>query len=196
MANDSLPLFPLTGIVLPGGLMPLRLFERRYIDMVSRCLKQESGFGICLIESGLEAGVPAKPYAVGCRANIIDFDQGEDGLLHITAQGDQEFRVNTFAADESELLIGDVTYFSQTDEPHSQDILPELATKLGLILDYVEPNINYPERKLDDADWVCYRLLELLPLAPQARFELLRMESNAHRMRGLAALRIELGRSQ
>jgi Lon protease-like protein len=194
MSNDSLPLFPLSGIVLPDGLMPLRLFERRYIDMISQCLKQESGFGVCLLESGLEAGAPAKPYAIGCRAKIIDFDQGKDGLLHITAQGDQEFRLNSYAANESELLIGDVTYFSQTEQPHSEDTLPDLANKLGLILDYVEPNINYPERRLDDADWVCYRLLELLPLAPQTRFELLRMESNAERLQGLAALRIELGR--
>ena len=61
--------------------------------MISSCLKLETVFGVCLIESGLEVGVSAKPYPVGCSVRIIDFDQGDDGLLLITVQGEEEFRL-------------------------------------------------------------------------------------------------------
>ena len=80
----QLPLFPLSSIVMPDGLMPLRLFERRYIDMVKNCFKTDTGFGVCLIKEGNEAGEPSTPYPIGTLATIIDFDQGSDGLLHIT----------------------------------------------------------------------------------------------------------------
>jgi len=81
----QLPLFPLSSVVMPGGLMPLRLFERRYIDMVKDCFRNGTGFGICLLKSGREAGAISEPYPLGTRVSIIDFDQGSDGLLHITA---------------------------------------------------------------------------------------------------------------
>ncbi len=191
---ESLPLFPLSGIVLPGGRLPLRLFERRYIDMITDCLKNSSGFGVCLIESGLEAGKPAKPYPQGCSVSIVDFDQGSDGLLHITVEGQKEFEIEHYAADESELLVAEVSYFEQATQVPLDDSLESLADKLKLILDYVEPNVQYVERNLDDPNWVCYRLLELLPLASQARFELLRLKDNRERLDALSALRIELAR--
>lgn len=174
--------------------MPLRLFERRYIDMLTSCLKNNTGFGVCLIESGLDAGVPAKPYPIGCSVRIVDFDQGEDGLLHISIKGDREFTLETHSTDSSDLLVGEVEFFDQDEPLASSDRIESLADKLGLILDFVEPNIRFEERKLDDPDWVCYRLLELLPLAPQSRFELLNLQQNGARVDALAALRIELAR--
>ena len=80
----QLPLFPLSSIVMPDGLMPLRLFERRYIDMVKNCFKTDTGFGVCLIKEGNEAGEPSTPYPIGTLATIIDFDQGSDGLLPVS----------------------------------------------------------------------------------------------------------------
>lgn len=174
--------------------MPLRLFERRYIDMLTRCLKDGTGFGVCLIQSGLDAGVPVTPYPIGCSVRIVDFDQGSDGLLHITIEGIQEFELLSYAADSSELLVGEVEFFDQDSPLEGSDAIDLLSDKLDLILDFVEPNIRFVERKLDDSDWVCYRLLELLPLAPQSRFELLNLRDNTARMDALAALRIELAR--
>jgi len=190
----ELPLFPLGSIVLPGGLMPLRLFERRYIDMITQCLKDNSGFGVCLIESGLDAGVPAKPYAIGCTVSIVDFDQGDDGLLHISAQGQQEFRLLSHRTNDNDLLLGQVEFFSQNEPLGDSEEVASLAEKLDLILDFVEPNIRFAQRDMDDPDWVCYRLLELLPLSPPARYELLKLEQNADRVKALSALRIQLAR--
>ena len=83
-----LPLFPLSSVVLPDGIMKLRLFERRYIDMVKEPASATgTGFGVCLIKSGNEAGVPSEPYPLGTEVELVDFDQGEDGLLHIVTRG-------------------------------------------------------------------------------------------------------------
>lgn len=188
----ELPLFPLSGIVLPGGLMPLRLFERRYIDMVRNCFRTETGFGVCLIRDGGETGEPAVPYPLGTEVSIVDFDQGADGLLHIVARGEREFRVVDYTPNDMKLLIGEVEPREPTGPTPMEPAFERLAEKLELILRYIEPEIVHAERRLDDADWVCHRLLELLPLAPPAKYELLQMPSNRERLETLASLQIEI----
>ncbi|MGQ7844126.1 LON peptidase substrate-binding domain-containing protein [Granulosicoccus sp. 3-233] len=188
----QLPLFPLSSIVLPDGLMPLRLFERRYIDMIKDCFRNDSGFGVCLIKSGREAGGVAEPYPLGTRVSIVDFDQGSDGLLHITVKGEEEFRLLTYVTADSGLLVGEVEVFAARPPT---PMLPEfelLAKKLDLILSYLETDIHFEQMRLDDADWVSHRLLEVLPLASEAKYELLQMESNHERLNALRALQIEI----
>lgn len=188
----QLPLFPLSSIVLPDGLMPLRLFERRYIDMVKDCFRNESGFGVCLIRRGREAGEVAEPYPLGTEVSIVDFDQGSDGLLHITVKGEAEFNILTYTSTDAGLLIAEV-------EPRpvraATPMRPEyelLAQKLDLILSYLDTDIRFDEKRLDDPDWVSHRLLEVLPLTSEARFELLQMDSNQERLEALNALQIEI----
>lgn len=188
----QLPLFPLSSVVLPGGIMKLRLFERRYIDMVKNCFRTETGFGICLIREGNEAGEPSEPYPLGTQVSIVDFDQGDDGLLHISARGDQEFEILSYVANDSQLLIGDIAYLPERPPTPMKPDYERLAQKLDLILRYVEPEVRYEHKQLDDADWVCHRLLELLPLAPPAKFELLQMRDNDQRLESLSALQIEI----
>ena len=74
------PLFPLNTVLFPGGPLPLRIFESRYIDMISERMKADAPFGVLLIRSGQESG-PAKTYGVGTLARISDWYQGSDGLL-------------------------------------------------------------------------------------------------------------------
>lgn len=188
----QLPLFPLSSIVMPDGLMPLRLFERRYIDMVKDCFKSDSGFGICLIKQGREAGGVSEPYPLGTRVSIIDFDQGADGLLHITAKGEEEFRVLTYASSDSGLLIGEVEPLPPKPVTPMQPEYELLAQKLELILSYLETDTRFDEKYLDDADWVSHRLLEVLPLAGEAKYELLQMSTNRERLEALSALQIEI----
>jgi len=188
----ELPLFPLSSIVLPDGLLPLRLFERRYIDMVKDCFRQDTGFGVCLIKSGREAGGVATPYPRGTRVSIIDFDQGADGLLHITAKGEEEFRLTGYVTSDSGLLVGEVEPIAP-GAPTT--MLPDdelLSQKLELILNYLETDVRFEHQRLDDADWVCHRLLEVLPLATEAKYELLQMDSNRERLDALKALQIEI----
>ncbi len=188
----QLPLFPLSSIVMPGGLMPLRLFEPRYIDMVKNCFKTDTGFGVCLIKEGNEAGEPSVPYPIGTLANIVDFDQGTDGLLHITARGEQEFRVLTYAANDAKLLLAEIELIPERPPTPMDEKVEALALKLELILQYLEPDVRFEKQKLDDPDWICYRLLELLPLTREAKFDLLQMPSNTERLDSLTALQIEI----
>lgn len=188
----QLPLFPLSSIVMPDGLMPLRIFERRYIDMIKDCFKNDSGFGICLIKQGKEAGDVSEPYPLGTRVSIVDFDQGADGLLHITARGIEEFTLLTYSSNDSGLLIGEVSPRPKRAATAMDPEFELLAKKLDLILDYLDTESRYDEKKLDDADWVIHRLLEVLPLANEAKFELLQMDSNRERLEALANLQIEI----
>lgn len=192
MSSMRLPLFPLSSIVLPDGLLPLRLFEPRYISMVSNCFKSGTGFGVCLIKDGGEAGSPAQPYPLGTLVNIIDFDQGQDGLLHITARGEQEFNLHEFDVEADGLLVGNVTLIERpsiTAIPSDKsDKNRVLSDKLGLILDHLEPHISYPERRLDDPEWVCNRLLELLPVDADTRYALLQPSDVDERLAALHEL--------
>jgi len=187
-----MPLFPLSSLVMPGGLLPLRLFERRYLDMVTTCFRDGSGFGVCLLKSGHEAGGHSEPYPRGTSVSIIDFDQGSDGLLHITALGEQEFHVLRHQQRDDGLFIGDVSFIDAGPATPMSDEFSGLVAKLSVILSYVEASIDYPEKQLDDADWVCHRLLELLPLSPPSKMELLEMPSNIDRLRTLNSMRIEI----
>jgi len=192
----QIPLFPLSTIILPGGQLPLRLFEPRYIDMVKNCFKTSTGFGVCLIKGGSEAGRPAQPYPHGTLVSIVDFDQGRDGLLHITTEGQQEFNLLTYAANADDLLIGEVQLLEQSAPTEMNAEYKKLAQKLAILLQYVEPNISYDEKQLDNADWVCNRLLELLPLSGASKYELLQLSDNTARLNALSGLQIEFSNAQ
>lgn len=192
----EIPLFPLSTVVLPGGQLPLRLFEPRYIDMVKNCFKTDTGFGVCLIKDGREAGATAQPYPQGTLVKIIDFDQGPDGLLHITAEGLQEFNLLTYAANSDDLLIGEVQLLEVSDPTPMNASYTDLSDKLAVILQYVGPNIKYAEKKLDNPEWICNRLLELLPLSAASKFELLQLPDTQSRLDALVGLQIEFTNAQ
>jgi len=188
----ELPLFPLSTIVMPGGLLPLRLFERRYLDMVTSCFRDGSGFGVCLLKSGHDTDGNSEPFPRGTTVSIIDFDQGADGLLHITAQGDQEFELRNHWQQEDGLFMGEVDLIPVAPKTQMNAEAEVLAGKLELILSYMEPSIHYTEKQLDNADWVCHRLLELLPLDPPSKMEIIALPNNAERLNALASMRIEI----
>lgn len=192
----EIPLFPLSTIVLPGGQLPLRLFEPRYIDMVKNCFKTDTGFGVCLIQDGREAGAIAEPYPQGTLVKIIDFDQGPDGLLHITAEGQQEFNLLTYAANSDNLLVGEVQLLEPSEPTAMNESYSELSEKLAVILEYVEPSIKYEQKQMDNPDWICNRLLELLPLSAASKFELLQLPDTRSRLDALVGLQIEFTNAQ
>ena len=91
--GDEIPLFPLSTVLFPGGVLPLRIFEARYLDMIGECLREQKGFGVCAIRSGSEVGRAASCYNVGTLAAVEDFGRSEDGLLAIVAHGERRFRI-------------------------------------------------------------------------------------------------------
>ncbi len=180
MNLDSLPLFPLGTVLFPGGLLPLRIFEPRYLDLVRECGRQGSGFGVCLILQGSDVGAPAAPAALGCEARIVDFASTEDGLLGITVQGGRRFRVAQTRVRDNGLVVAEVEWQPEP-EPELARIRPEhqlLATLLERILERADA--GFERAGLQDAAWVGWRLAEWLPLQMTDRQGLLQ-EADPHR---------------
>jgi Lon protease-like protein len=89
----EIPLFPLGTVLFPDGVLPLKLFEARYLDMAARCMRANAPFGVCLIREGGEVGAPAVPHGVGSIARITGWDMDKPGLLFITTRGGERFRI-------------------------------------------------------------------------------------------------------
>jgi uncharacterized protein len=182
-----IPLFPLNAVVFPEGEMQLRLFEPRYIDMVSECLRIDSGFGICLIKEGDEAGEAADFFPMGTYVKIIDWDQMEDGLLGITVKGEKRFKVLKSEIQKDNLCVGEVLWLDEYDGllPDSYQSFSDLLKEIGNR--YELPFLTESER-FNEANWVSERLADLLPFEISAKQELLEMDNALHRfdyMQGL-----------
>jgi Lon protease-like protein len=179
----DLPLFPLTAVLFPGGPLALRVFEQRYLDLVRDCARRSSGFGVCLILKGREAGEPAVPAAVGTLARITDFYTLPDGLLGISAEGGPRFQVTTTRVRDNGLVHGEVRFWP--DEP-SVAVPPEhglLATILERLIEKAGGPFAKVERSCyDDASWVGFRLAEALPLEQPERQQLLQMTDPLQRL--------------
>ena len=183
MAQAELPLFPLRTVLFPEGELRLRIFEPRYLDMVKHCSRSGSGFGVCLILDGEEAGRPATPAAFGTLARIVDFNTGDDGLLGLLVRGESRFHVLRTRVRDNGLIVADVDV---QPEPAPVRVEPEhglLATLLERLVDrFGGPHAKAERRRFDDAAWVGYRLAEMLPFTDRERQELLQCESGHQRL--------------
>lgn len=179
----ALPLFPLNAVLFPGGPLSLRIFEQRYLDLVRDCTRNGSGFGVCLILAGREAGEPAVPAAIGTVARITDFYTLPDGLLGIGAEGGERFQVANTRVRDNGLVHGEVRLWP--DEPVLEVPAEHglLATILERLLEQVGGRHARVDRaRLDDASWVGFRLAELLPLEPSEKQHLLQMTDPLRRL--------------
>lgn len=185
MAPERIPVFPLNVVLYPGGILPLKIFEARYLDMVSECLRNNKGFGVCLIKSGREVGTAATCEDTGTYARIIDWNQGSDGLLGITIKGEQRFRILETQVQENNLVIGTVDWLPDEAEVELQprylvlqDMVTELIKKHGL-------PVSTDTDRLNDAAWLSYRLAEILPISLERKQKLLLMDDPNERMERL-----------
>ena len=165
---QPLPLFPLRTVLFPGGVLPLKVFEPRYVEMTKQCLKDEQPFGVVLITEGEEvarADAPPPRFAtIGTLARITDWDMPQLGILHLSTVGLGRFRVERHVAAPGGLVTADVVPIAGEPAQPLAAAFEPLAKLLELIATRVGPE-NFPtERPYDDASWVGYRLAELLPL--------------------------------
>ncbi|MFC4726647.1 LON peptidase substrate-binding domain-containing protein [Coralloluteibacterium thermophilus] len=181
MVADALPLFPLNTVLFPGGEVGLRIFETRYLDLVRDCARASSGFGVCLILGGAEVGALATPAAVGTEASIVDFSTTDDGLLAIVARGRRRFRVNRTRVRDNGLLLADVRWCPPDTAPALRPEHGLLAVLLARLLEVAQgPHAGAAQHRFDEADWVGWRLAELLPIGAELRQQLLQ-EDDPHR---------------
>ncbi len=186
MPEDATPLFPLKTVLFPGGVLPLRIFEPRYVDMIGRCMKQPQKFGVLLIVEGSETGA-ARTAEIGTLAEIVDWHQETDGLLGIVALGRERFRLERTARRPDGLYVGSIEVLPD-EEPRP---LPPRHRHLAKLLRQVLPRLGSHSQHLDenyaDASWVSYRLAEVLPLTLEARQECLEMDDPLARLDRLGA---------
>jgi uncharacterized protein len=184
---QSLPLFPLGAVLFPGGVMQLRVFEVRYLDMIGRCHKAGAPFGVVLLTQGSEVRQPGGKEAfstVGTLATIDDLENPRPGLMMIRASGAQRFRITSSDQLKHGLWIADVERMPPDMSVAIPDDLKLTATALGKLIASLQEKADAPGRmplqgpwRLDDCGWVANRWCELLPLPMQLKQRLMELDN-------------------
>ena len=173
--RETVPIFPLGTVLFPGAVLPLRIFEVRYMDMAKACLKDGSPFGVCLIREGEEVGASAVPEPVGCLARIADCDVEELGILKVRAEGFERFRIVSREVSRQGLIVGEVERLGSEPEVSEAEGLAESADFLRKVIRGIgAERFNEPFR-FEDATWVSFRLAEILPLRADVKQKLLEL---------------------
>jgi Lon protease-like protein len=185
----QIPLFPLNLVLFPDGPLPLRIFETRYYDMVRRCMREGSRFGVVAIREGRESGAgETEVCEVGTAADITDFHQLADGLLGLSCVGRQRFRIVARSRQADGLNIGEVNWI----EAEPAVSVPARHARLQGLLRNVLPQLGEGytsiEMRLDDAAWVGHRLAEILPLPLADKQSYLELDDPLERLDRLALL--------
>jgi Lon protease-like protein len=184
----ELPLFPLNTVLFPGGLLPLRIFEPRYLDMVGRCMREGTDFGVVLIVEGEESGAVAAMAGVGTGARVVDFSRLPDGLLGVMCRGSRRFRLLKHGVQSDGLRVGEIEWLAETGPDAIAEEHRPLALVLRRVLQELGDTARHLDADFDDADWVSNRLAEFLPLERSDQQALLELRDAQERMRRLAPL--------
>ncbi len=194
MSPSTLPVFPLRTVVFPGGPLPLRIFEPRYLDMVSTCMRNDHGFVITLAlreEDGSDTAVPA---AVGTQVRITDFTRLDDGQLGITVDGEQRVRLLKQWQTPAHLWMAEIEALPAETAARVPPDCAVLARLLEALYSELGPPWTERQCDYDDARWVGGRLVEILPLEPEYKQTLLELDDPVERLyRLLPVVREEAG---
>ena len=179
-------------MLFPGGPLPLRLFEPRYLDMISQCMRTSSPFGVVLLTEGQEISSPAKTdipdtmgvrtQSIGTLATISDWYQGTDGLLGITALGTDRFRLRTISRQSDGLNLGDIELLPAEPAVPLPQKYASMAELLRAVIDDLGRLYEAVEKHYDSASWVGYRFAEILPLGAQDKQHCLEMTDPVARL--------------
>ena len=178
----EIPLFPLHTVLFPDGVLSLKLFEARYLDMAARCMRANAPFGVCLIQEGGEVGNPAVPFETGTVARIGDWDMSQPGLLFITCRGGERFRIVSRDIHSDRLQTARVEVILEPPVESVPDELHGLLPLLRAIVVDAGDEMFPPPHRFDDASWVGYRLAEILPIPVKARQRLLELQDPLSRL--------------
>jgi hypothetical protein len=182
LSRLTVPIFPLNTVLFPGGLLPLRVFEARYMDMTRDCLKRDAPFGVCLIREGSEVGAPAVAEKIGCLAKILEWDMQQQGILNIKTRGGQRFRILEQRTGAQGLTTADVELIP----PEASAAVPAEFASCARLLEMIVSDQGKPifaePHAFDDASWVGYRLAEILPVPLIAKQKLLELTDSLARL--------------
>jgi len=184
-----LPLFPLNTVLFPGCMLDLQVFEPRYLDMISRCMKQGQGFGVVSLLEGNETGPANGLFAtLGCEALIRDFQQLPNGLLGIRVEGARRFRVLRAQVLPDQLNVGEVQWLSDADDQPLRAEHADLAALLSALS--AHPLVAALGMSAEPAGQAALanQLAYLLPLDREQKLQLLDSDSTEQRLELLQTL--------
>jgi len=191
--TTEIPLFPLATVLFQGGRLPLRIFEPRYLDMVSRSMREQSPFGVVLIRRGSDArlqrdALQPEIFDVGTAAEVVDFNQLSNGRLGVIVRGGSKFRIAATREQADHLLIGEVRYLPTEPGLEVSDDHASLVTILRELMRH--PGVQKLDLDIDfaDARSVGWRLSELLPIEPEIKQSLLQLQFPKERLQELTRL--------
>ncbi len=173
----NIPLFPLGTVLFPSGRLPMQIFERRYVDMISKCMREGTGFGVVWIRRGSEVAEASVTNLdlgdYGTMATIVDWDQLPNGLLGITIEGAERFHIEEIWRDASGLNMARV----DIEPPPDPVDIPEEGRSMIDVLAGLQrhPEVRRLGLKADTGNaWnICHVLTQVLPIDNSVKYELL-----------------------
>lgn len=186
--------FPLDTVLFPGGILPLQIFEQRYLNMIKSCMKNELGFVVILISSGKEVNDVPEIHRIGTYVKIIDWESLSNGLLGITVQGLRRVQLQTTTAKDDGLLVGQISDLEHCDNQAATltDENDDLVKTLQELSKHPFVAQRYPDIDFSSASTVCNRLGELLPIPNLVKQELLETLNLEHQIEKLQIIINEL----
>ena len=189
----TLPLFPLNTVLFPGCVLDLQLFEARYLDMIARCMKQGTGFGVvCILEGGEVGEAPQDIARIGCEALIRDFQQQDNGLLGIRVEGGRRFEVLSTELQGNQLLLAEVDWLDELPEQPLEHEDQDLLALLKALAEHPMVAALNMSTEVPGQQALANQLAYLLPFAEQDKLELLQVDDPQQRLDGIQVLLDEM----
>jgi Lon protease-like protein len=188
-ASTELPLFPLQAVLFPDGLLALRVFEARYLDLVAACLRDRTEFGVVALRRGSDVRRPDESVAfetLGTRAELLEVDSAQAGILHVRCRGRQRFEVRTSRQQEDGLWVAKVDPVAADAVVAPTGALAGAARGLADAVAALESQNTQPflaPHRFEDAGWVANRWCELLPIPMGAKQKLLELRDPVIRLK-------------
>ena len=189
----TLPLFPLKTVLFPGCVLDLQIFEARYLDMIARCMKQGTGFGVVCILDGSDVGdAPQNVASVGCEALIRDFQTQDNGLLGIRVEGGRRFNVLSTELQRDQLLSAEVEWLDEIPEQPLQEEDLDLLALLKALAEHPMVAALNMSTEVQGQQSLANQLAYLLPFAEEDKLDLLQVDDPQQRLDGIQVLLDEL----
>jgi Lon protease-like protein len=172
-------------VLFPGGRLPLRIFEQRYMEMAKACLRDGAPFGVCLIREGAEVGAPATPADIGCIARIAEWGMAQLGVLQIRALGERRFRILERQVQKDGLVRASVQLIAEESDAEIPVRCADCVRLLERFISGPGAQGLEPPYRMDSSLWVSSRLAEILPLPLDVKQALLELDDGRARLERL-----------
>ena len=190
---ETIPLFPMHAVLFPHGRMFLQVFEPRYLDLIGQCMKEDSGFGLVWLKQGQEVYrsnelVDPQLAQIGTYAKIVDWDSLPSGLLGVTIEGSDRFRLLTSYQRKDHLHMGEIEWIEAAGAIELPENYAELWGLLQTLLDHPHVDRLKLNPVVNDVDAVSCLLAQLLPIEERVKFNLLAAVEPLDRMARIMTL--------